>query len=268
MEVSFTLLDAAHVVVTCNGWEDLRVFQFDPPSNPTMDILRINLPPKSLPPGCPRRLMECSIPSTPPNAPFWPDPDLRMITVAYVEAQTSKRAVLLIPYATFKRLLQIRPLLQILGLHPHRVTWRDWGREALRLSLSAPARDLPWTAYQYHSYGSRFSLLMSNWSKFPRSSTIVTFDLNPWAEKYARSLHSEVDMPHLKGCLGSGWKKIFHSSEHEGRSSIPYAIHHSFREDHEADGGFTVIVTDPFGYTEVVSSLLLARSITMPDVCP
>ncbi|RDX57069.1 hypothetical protein OH76DRAFT_12134 [Lentinus brumalis] len=98
---------------------------------------------------------------------------------------------------------------------------------------------------------------MSNWSKFPRSSTIVTFDLNPWAEKYARSAHSAVDMPHLKGCLGSGWKRIFHHSEHEGSSSIPYAIHHSFREDHEGDegGGFTVVSTDPFGHTEVFNRL-------------
>ncbi len=178
-----------------------------------------------------------------------------MLVVVYVEAQTSKRAVLLIPYATFRKFLYSRPLLQVLTTLQRRVNWKDWERDALRLSLSVPTD--AWNVYQYHSFGSRFALLMSNWSKFPRSSTIVTFDLNPWAEKYARSAHSAVDMPHLKGCLGSGWKRMFHHSEHEGSSSIPYAIHHSFREDHEGDegGGFTVVGTDPFGHTEVVRAV-------------
>ncbi|RPD59631.1 hypothetical protein L227DRAFT_611844 [Lentinus tigrinus ALCF2SS1-6] len=198
VEVSFTLLDAAHIVATSNAWKDLRVFRFDPPSDPGVDVLRLNLPPGNLPPGNPRRLQESSIPCPSPNAPFWPDPELRMIVLAYIEAQTSKRAVLLIPYATFKRLLRNRPLLQVLSPLQHRINWRDWEHGALRLSLSAPMVGQPWNVYQYHSYGSRFSLLMSNWSKFPRSSTVVTFDLNPWAEKYARSPRSAVDMPHLK----------------------------------------------------------------------
>ncbi len=30
VEVSFALLDAAHIVVTSNTWKDLRVFRFDP----------------------------------------------------------------------------------------------------------------------------------------------------------------------------------------------------------------------------------------------
>ncbi|RDX57070.1 hypothetical protein OH76DRAFT_11995 [Lentinus brumalis] len=44
VEVSFALLDAAHIVVTSNTWKDLRVFRFDPPSDPSVDVLRLNLP--------------------------------------------------------------------------------------------------------------------------------------------------------------------------------------------------------------------------------
>ncbi|RPD59613.1 hypothetical protein L227DRAFT_153410 [Lentinus tigrinus ALCF2SS1-6] len=43
-EVSFTLLDVDHIVVTSNGWLDLRVFRYDPSSDPTVDILRLKLP--------------------------------------------------------------------------------------------------------------------------------------------------------------------------------------------------------------------------------
>lgn len=225
------------------------MFQFDPPSDPAVDILRLVLPPGS---GY-RRLQECSIPVPSPNAPFWPDPDLRMIVVVYME--TVGRAVLLIPYATFKKLLRRRPPLQFLDTLQHRVNWKDWERDTIRLSLSGPTTEQSWDEYHFHSFGSRFSLLMSNWPKFPRSSTILTFDLNPWMFKYARNPRSAVDMPHLKGCLGSSWKKTFRRSEFDRPSSIPYAIYHSFREDHEAGAGFTVISVDPFGNTEVVRTL-------------
>ena len=253
--VSFALLDTAHIVVTHNGWPDLRVFQTDPQSDPSVDILRLKLPPgpgTAFPDFAFRRLQESSIPYPPPGAPFWPDPDLRMIVLVYIDRHTSRRAVLLIPYATFKKLLSNRPPLHSLDTLQHRVEWKDWERDTLQLMLSVPPDVESRESYHYYSFGSRFSLLMSNWAKFPGSATIVTFDLNPWAVKYARSPHSADDMPHLKGCVGSGWKKVFSSSDLWRPSSIQYTIYHTFREEHEIDGEFTVVSTDPFGYTEVV----------------
>ena len=255
VKVSFALLDAAHIVVTHDGWPDLRVFQTDPQSDPSVDVLRLKLPPgpgTAFPDFAFRRLQECSIPCPPPDAPFWPDPDLRMIVLVYIDPLRPKRAVLLIPYATFKKLLSNRPLLQSLKTLQPRVEWNEWERDILQLTLSFSPNTESWQSYRYYSFGSRFSLLMSNWAKFPGSATIVTFDLNPWAVKYARNPHSADDMPHLKGCVDSGWKKVFRSTELRRPSSIQYAIHHTFREEHELDGEFTVVSTDPFGYTEVV----------------
>lgn len=175
----------------------------------------------------------------------------------FVHRRQSLLISVLIPYAVFKKLLYSGP-----PLHPSstplRVDCAKWGRDTLELSLTTlapfePLRD----SCHYHSFGSRLSLAKSDFWSSRESTAIITFDLNPWAAKYYSSPQCVVDtgMPHLdRGGLESGWRAVFRTSEYEG-SSPPYAFHHTSREGRPADADSTTIVTDPFGYTEVVRAL-------------
>ncbi|TFK78736.1 hypothetical protein K466DRAFT_606701 [Polyporus arcularius HHB13444] len=107
-KVSFSLLDSTHIVVAADHWDHLCVYRVSGHIRVTRDILRLDLPFRNRR----VRVQESSIPVSPADAPFWSDPALRVILVAYSRKRDGRRSGgIIIPYATFIRWLDRIPVL-------------------------------------------------------------------------------------------------------------------------------------------------------------
>ncbi|RPD68435.1 hypothetical protein L226DRAFT_432461, partial [Lentinus tigrinus ALCF2SS1-7] len=123
--ITYTLLDAAHILVTSDRWDELRVYRFDPPDESADVLLRLGFPFED---RCRPRIQQSSIPAPPPNVPFWPDPKLRILIVFYYSmVSTPPIGALMIPYTTFRRLLHPKSTTQPTYTPPLRVPWEQWG---------------------------------------------------------------------------------------------------------------------------------------------
>ncbi|KAI0696291.1 hypothetical protein C8T65DRAFT_663924 [Cerioporus squamosus] len=153
-EVTFTLLDSSHVVVTGPSMDHLLVYDFlsapasaDPSSTRAQHVLALKLPPSEREPS----IQESSIPGPPTcKVPFWTDPALRIILVTF-----SSRAALLIPYSTFTTLLRRKRCDLTEATH-----WDDWGLlGSLLLHLSGKQYPALWMTRHCYPYGSRVALM-------------------------------------------------------------------------------------------------------------
>ncbi|RPD52899.1 hypothetical protein L227DRAFT_617418 [Lentinus tigrinus ALCF2SS1-6] len=189
--VTYTLLDAAHILMASAHWDELRVYRFDPPDEAADGILRLGFPFED---RCNPHIQQSSIPAPPPNAPFWPDPELRVLMIVYwfMRRGTPPGGALLIPYTTFRRLLRPEPTTgEPTYTPPLRIPWEQWGAQG-SVVLQEPADERVVLLHSY-PYGSRVSFhtadqpggrLGPNWWKH---TDIVTFDLNPYGDKYAHN---------------------------------------------------------------------------------
>ncbi|RPD59648.1 hypothetical protein L227DRAFT_611855 [Lentinus tigrinus ALCF2SS1-6] len=185
--ITYTLLDAAHILVTSDRWDELRVYRFDPPDESADGVLRLGFPFED---RCRPRIQQSSIPVLPPNVPFWPDAKLRILTVFYYSmVSTPPIGALMIPYTTFRRLLHPKSTTKPTYTPPLRVPWEQWGPQG-SVDLQVPA-DKRVVLLNSYPYGSRVSFnafempggrLGPDWWK---QMDVVTFDLNPYGDKYA-----------------------------------------------------------------------------------
>ncbi|TFK90495.1 hypothetical protein K466DRAFT_583678 [Polyporus arcularius HHB13444] len=214
-EVTYTLLDSSHVVVTGPSMDHLLVYDFLSAPAATVSepdraqhVLALKLPPSEREPS----IQESSIPSPPTSSvPFWTDPALRIIVVAF-----SSRAALLIPYSTFATLLQQKRRELTEATH-----WDDWGmRGSLLLHLSGNQYPALWMTRHCYPYGSRVALMYFESESYFEGDAVI-FDLNPWAARYARRA------PHIpskdamygflvdpKAAFGTEWTMVPHTVYH------------------------------------------------------
>ncbi|TFK90491.1 hypothetical protein K466DRAFT_660763 [Polyporus arcularius HHB13444] len=180
--VTFTFLDRSFLAVTPQVWNSsLHVYRYDPApeaepvsSRARRHVLELGLPAKDA------RIQESSIPFPPPcTAIFWPDPKQRIYVIALGEHSS-----LLIPYSTFRCLLETLQVTPTPSSEPTRLAWESWGPEStLRLDLE---RRHHWKTNCCYSYGSRVAVFSFDKDSRSPDCTVVIFDLNPWAVRHAQ----------------------------------------------------------------------------------
>ncbi|RPD59571.1 hypothetical protein L227DRAFT_575999 [Lentinus tigrinus ALCF2SS1-6] len=196
-EVSFTLLDSRHIVVTGPITNYLYVYDFlktpEPADrssdNESQHILLLKLPPSEREP----HIQESSIPAPPSSSvPFWTDPALRIVVVAF----SSTRAALLIPYNTIAALIRTRqPALK------ECIPWDNWGPQGtLLLHLTGKQYPALWMTRHCYPYGSRVALMYFEEESYFEGDAII-YDLNPWAARYARCSPHAASKDALYGAL-------------------------------------------------------------------
>lgn len=180
--VTFTFLDRSFLAVTPQIWNSsLHVYRYDPApeaepvsSRARRHVLELGLPAKDA------RIQESSIPLPPPcTAIFWPDPKQRIYVISLGEHSS-----LLIPYSTFRCLLETLQVTPTPSSEPTRLAWESWGPDStLRLDLE---RRHHWKTNCCYSYGSRVAVFSFDKDSRSPDCTVVIFDLNPWAVRHAQ----------------------------------------------------------------------------------
>ena len=249
-EVTFTLLDSSHVVVTGPSMDHLLVYDFlsqpasmDTSSTEAQHVLALKLPPSEREPS----VQESSIPGPPTSAvPFWSDPALRIITVAF-----SSRAALLIPYSTLSTLLQRKPRCDL----TEATHWDDWGpQNTLLLHLSGNQYPALWMSRHCYAYGSRVALMYFDKESYFEGDAVI-YDLNPWAARCARRERPVASKDAMyRDALGDP-KTAFGT---EG-AVVPHAAFHGPGMLPGFAQAPPILAMDQGGFTAVVSALLCLR---------
>ncbi|RPD74993.1 hypothetical protein L226DRAFT_535202 [Lentinus tigrinus ALCF2SS1-7] len=197
--------------------------------------MRLRLPEKNKV----ERIQEASIPSLPPDVLFWPDPSLRMITIAISDFATTSsnprtRVGLLIPYDTFRALLAEPATFR------GRIPWNVWSsRGSLLLSMPSFSQRSRRSLPSSHSFGSRLAVPFQSYTWLP--GTVAVIDINPYGARYSRH-------PLLRGTWqakvppDSNLKLLFGTED----AALPHVIYHVGGHGVHGTGA---VVADPYGFT-------------------
>ena len=266
--MSCAFLDASHIIVTGTFWEKMFIYHVDTceqeeesNTGPNLPVVALSL--LSGAKDC--RVQESSIPEPPPSVPFWPDPSHRVTVVHFNrESRFVKKgytsALILIPYTTLRDLVEW-------ASHDSRsksnrstfpvLEWNRWGqRDTLLLTV-----DIENPGMSYHrfvgtwAYGSRVSVLLVEGWLF--RGPLLTFDLNPWAAKFAR--HSDTSPPTTPIMLGKypdprEWEVNYKELLNIDRALLPHAVYHGPYFVCDIDNYTTRLLSTHNGFVALVSS--------------
>ncbi|RPD74992.1 hypothetical protein L226DRAFT_613193 [Lentinus tigrinus ALCF2SS1-7] len=243
--ISFALLDESRIVAGCCGWDELRMYHVEPETastdstSPTSTMgtyfIRLRLPRGTRL----ERIQESSIPNPPPGVAFFPDPALRMVTVALSDSRPKERYTrvgLLVSYEALRSILS-----QQVPLAASRapIDWGAWGSRG-SLLLQVPVCYDNFRCYLTHSYsfGSRLALsLPSGWTD---GSTMIV-DINPYAARFDSN-------PHLRGTWHASrpTKLVLERFIRTEKAGLKHGIHYL-----EGGSRSDFVATDPYGATSV-----------------
>ncbi len=225
-------------MVADDHWDHLRVYRTTGHVWVTQDILRLDLPSRD----CRPRVQESSIPVAPASAPFWPDPKLRVILVAY---SRSLRRGIIIPFRTFGHWLDRIVLDATISSYHSLVDWKEWGPSGTAL-LDSPSGMRPSRMDRTYPYGSRLSFLVHD-RDASQHIGVVTVEINPIGRKLARNPYIIIP-PHLRRTAS---KEVMVWTPHVQMRNVVYS---SSRGEPDPELRHPTIITHPYGYTELVST--------------
>ena len=234
--------------------EELRVYRFDPPNDSREAVLKLGLP---FAQRCSPRIQQSSIPTPPPNVPFWPDPEHRviMITYSFKRSLPSKSSgALLIPYTTFHKLLYPTRTVQDgeTSAPRARVEWTQWGASG-SVMVQAPPNVRRFSFADSYPYGSQVSFLVprvgrSNYSPWKRTH-LVTFDLNPFGSQFTRNPY--IPSRPLRHQWSAERVKVW-----TGDSTIPHTVSSVDRDEEDRLLWIPKLITHAYGFTEWVRAVV------------
>ena len=243
--------------------EELRVYRFDPPNDSREAVLKLGLP---FAQRCSPRIQQSSIPTPPPNVPFWPDPEHRviMITYSFKRSLPSKSSgALLIPYTTFHKLLYPTRTVQDgeTSAPRARVEWTQWGASG-SVNVQAPPDPRRFSFTTAYPYGSRVSFIMAQGGRLTqdwwKKTHLVTFDLNPFGSQFTRNPY--VPSPPLPHQWSAERVKAL-----TGESTIPLTVWSVHRDEEKHRFGDPTIITHTYGFTEWVRTVVCLQLVHSTD---